>query len=61
MNEREQNGSVPDEDESSENVQERLRGDDTAYEPISEEALIDADAIGTGLRGPNREHGQKDK
>jgi hypothetical protein len=33
-----------------ERVRERLSEDDTTSEPVSEEALVDADAIGSGLR-----------
>ena len=41
--------SVPNENEPGERVRERLSEDDTANEPVSEEALVDADAIGAAI------------
>jgi hypothetical protein len=58
MNERERN-DLSDENEPVENMRERLRSDDTANEPVSEDALIDADAIGTGLRAQDAQNAQK--
>ncbi len=40
----------PNEDEPDEPVRERLNTDATTNEPVSEEAIADADAIGTALR-----------
>jgi hypothetical protein len=36
--------------ESDERVREQLDDDDSSDEPVSEDALVDADSIGTALR-----------
>jgi hypothetical protein len=49
MNDSTQTASSPEESEQNARLRERLSDDDTDNEPVSEEALVDADAIGSGL------------
>ncbi len=50
MNNSDSSASAPNESELDARVLEVLADDDTAFEPRWEEALVDADAIGTALR-----------